>query len=494
MDEDAVDENMVKLNEEIKSIDTKMVTEDENNFVQIDKDIQVNVAKIHVIFNESGIGTPVTNIVETLNAEGIIIDQNDPMFEEGNHDLSKILETYSRLVEDNPNEETKKKHMEVIDYETYERVKCEKITIEILLKETVENLNAMKREIASKDRKISSMVEDNGYLRTENQKLKNKLKVINVIGCNVEEGHADTNETSSDTIQESEFCIKTYRELNDLRQEFSDFRKYMGELISVVKNGHDESTSSSSTGFDVSVNAVNAASTPIQNSGKTTDVGTNGNNENGHTSKSSKKTHLVPGPRPYSRADVPDTIILSDSTVGRLTSKQLKEYLDTRKENVILKKYPGHTADEINYYCDKPLDDIQARQVIIIAGTNDISRGNYKKNIDEAKIVADILSIAEKARMYGAENVFIGSILERKGQLYKSVITRINDELFLACVRYGYVYMDNNDITVDYHIGGDGIHPNEQGHTILKMNILKCMYSFNPYLCDFYDYYENCLL
>ena len=132
MDEEAVDENMVELNEEIQSIDTNMVTEDEINFVQIDKDIQVNVAKIHVIINESGIGTPVTNIVETLNAEGIIIDENDPMFEEGYRDLSMVLETYSRLVQDDHNEETKKKQMEVIDFETYERVKCEKTTIEIL--------------------------------------------------------------------------------------------------------------------------------------------------------------------------------------------------------------------------------------------------------------------------------------------------------------------------------------------------------------------------
>ena len=179
--------------------------------------------------------------------------------------------------------------------------------------------------------------------------------------------------------------------------------------------------------------------------------------------------------------------------MGRLTSRYLRDYIDVKSENVILKKYPGHTADEINYYADHPLEHIKPKQVIVIAGTNDISEGYREKNLDETKIVANILNIARKAKFYGADKVYIASILERRGLHYKNIISRINEKLYMSCLEKGYNFIDNSDIVLDY-ISRDGIHPNEQGHCILKMNILKCMYSFNPYFCDFTNYYEKCLL
>ena len=48
--------------------------------------------------------------------------------------------------------------------------------------------------------------------------------------------------------------------------------------------------------------------------------------------------------------------------------------------------------------------------------------------------------------------------------------------------------MDQSEI-LSCHISMDGIHPNFYGSTILKMNILSCFYTFNPYFTDFdYDY------
>ena len=57
----------------------------------------------------------------------------------------------------------------------------------------------------------------------------------------------------------------------------------------------------------------------------------------------------------------------------------------------------------------------------------------------------------------------------------------------------GFIYIDNCEIELGRHIGKDGLHPNEQGHCILKMNLLKCMTTFNPYLCNFLDEYESYL-
>ena len=125
-----------------------------------------------------------------------------------------------------------------------------------------------------------------------------------------------------------------------------------------------------------------------------------------------------------------------------------------------MKKYPGHTADEIKFYSTRPLRDIRPKRVIIVAGANDISSGFRDKNLDEARIVQNILGIAEKTRYYGADKIFIASLLERRGYKYQNVISRINDELYIACIIKGYIYMDNCEIELERHIGRDGLHPN----------------------------------
>ena len=99
------------------------------------------------------------------------------------------------------------------------------------------------------------------------------------------------------------------------------------------------------------------------------------------------------------------------------------------------------------------------------------------------------MSIAAKAKYYGAEKVCISSILERRGYKYLSAVT--SDELYMSCLTKGYTYLDHSDIKLSCHIGRDGIHPNDEGLGILQMNVLKCMLTFNPYLCDFLEQYEN---
>ena len=51
-----------------------------NFFVRIDKDMEVNIRNVHLT-NESGKCTPVKDIVETLNSQGVIVDENDVMFD-----------------------------------------------------------------------------------------------------------------------------------------------------------------------------------------------------------------------------------------------------------------------------------------------------------------------------------------------------------------------------------------------------------------------------
>ena len=270
------------------------------------------------------------------------------------------------------------------------------------------------------------MGEDNGNLRTENVKLKNEIKQQKM-------------NSYPDNEDENVCNIRLTKELHDMRREFTSFRKFIYDEISGIKNARISSSSSdgsviSSHEGDINTNLnedrcvgndhlmVSDIEEPIPMSVQ---------NEKPRYGECNK-TPVFPGTRLYNRSHISETVILCDSTVGKMTSQHLKYYINKEEENIIMKKYPGHTAKEINYYCDHPLGEIKPKQVIIIVGTNDLSKGYYEKNIDEMKILNDICSIAGKAKFYGAKNIFIASILQRRGYHYSDVISRINGKLMIG--------------------------------------------------------------
>ena len=163
------------------------------------------------------------------------------------------------------------------------------------------------------------------------------------------------------------------------------------------------------------------------------------------------------------------------------------------EEAVIMKKYPGHTAEEIAYYAPKPLSDNKPQQVIIIAGTNSLSRSIYQKGtVDEHEIVDEILEIARAARAHGAERIHVSSILERRIHQYRVAVPKVNDLLYMCCLAENFVFMDQSDISLA-HIDSDGIHPNFHGSTILKYNILSAFRTFDSNNMTFRNDYDNAL-
>ena len=182
-------------------------------------------------------------------------------------------------------------------------------------------------------------------------------------------------------------------------------------------------------------------------------------------------------------------MVISDSIPGKININQIKRNIDTTEENIIFKRFPGHTADEISHYASKPLHDNKPNQVIVIAGTNDLTRDIYLGNtVNEHQVVENLLSIARTARNAGADKVHISGILVRHGRQYENAIKRVNQLLESGCAEEGFFYMDQSDI-LSCHISMDGIHLNFYGSTILKMNILLCFHTFNPYFTDFdFDY------
>ena len=186
-------------------------------------------------------------------------------------------------------------------------------------------------------------------------------------------------------------------------------------------------------------------------------------------------------------------MVIADSTPKRIHISQVKENIDLTQEEIIFKRFPGQTAEEIAYYAPKPLADAKPEQVIIIAGTNDLTKALYNGGvIDEYEIVENIMRIGRAARESGTKQIHISGILVRKGYHYRNGISRVNNLLETRCNDEHFIFMDQSDITGD-HISSDGIHPNFYGSTLLKMNILSTFFTFNPFLSDFIEEYDTAL-
>ena len=198
---------------------------------------------------------------------------------------------------------------------------------------------------------------------------------------------------------------------------------------------------------------------------------------------------FAPGLKPYSKSHLHSTMIISDSMSGRVHINQIKNNIDTNVEEVIFKRFPGHTADEISHYAPKLLKDNKPNRVIIVAGTNDIGRDVQPgRTVNEYEVVESLMKTARLARDIGAQSVYVSAIIVRHGYQYKNPVARVNSLLEATCATEGFTYIDQSDISSS-HISKDGVHLNFYGQTLLKMSLLNCFNTFNPYLNDFeYDY------
>ena len=183
-------------------------------------------------------------------------------------------------------------------------------------------------------------------------------------------------------------------------------------------------------------------------------------------------------------------MIITDSMAGGIKMKDIKRNMGLRDGAVLIKRFPGHTAEEIAYYAPKPLRDKSPGQVIIIAGTNDLTRAMYEQgNVDEYKVVESVLQIGRAARDHGAEKIHISAIMARRGYRYSEIVERVNNLLCMACLAEDFVYLSQNNINLA-HISADGVHLNSYGTAILKFNVFSIFSSFNSNFIDFKEEYD----
>ena len=168
----------------------------------------------------------------------------------------------------------------------------------------------------------------------------------------------------------------------------------------------------------------------------------------------------------------------------------IKKNIGIKERAVVIKRFPGHTAEEIAFYAPKPLDDKKPDRVIVIAGTNDLTRSMYDKgNVDEYEVVENILKIGRAARDHGAKKIHISGIMARRGYKYGEIVRRVNNILCMACVVENFVYMNQDDINLA-HISSDGIHLNSHGTVILMLNVFSVFSTFNSNFIDFKEDYD----
>ena len=70
------------------------------------------------------------------------------------------------------------------------------------------------------------------------------------------------------------------------------------------------------------------------------------------------------------------------------------------------------------------------------------------------------------------KNIFISSVLQRRKHYTRSRCDLLNSILRELCGEYGFVFIDNTNITLN-HLDSDGIHLTQEGSIVLANNYLE---------------------
>ena len=206
--------------------------------------------------------------------------------------------------------------------------------------------------------------------------------------------------------------------------------------------------------------------------------------------QSSQPPPVMPGARLYSKEHDQDTLILSDSMCNRINRKQLIKNLNENEENVVIKKFPGANSADISHYATHHLNKVRPHRFIAVCGTNDLPE-HWGEKLSEWEIASQIAKIGQVARQYGVNEIYLSSIINRQGVFYAQKLKKVNSILETMCMQQGFNFLNHSDIHAFYHLDQGGLHLNVFGTCILKMNILKCFNTFNPYFNTFLRTYER---
>ena len=159
-------------------------------------------------------------------------------------------------------------------------------------------------------------------------------------------------------------------------------------------------------------------------------------------------------------------LILSDSLCGGIQMDKLNPLLKNAHAYKVI--HPGATAERIQHNCIFDLEHEQPDAVIINCGTNNIGNSESADSIYKT-----IRKIVKNCHDYGVNDVFVSSIPIRYRK--KREVDEVNDRLRQRAVYDDYVYIDNNEITIDDITPRGGVHLKYKGTCILADNFIKAI-------------------
>ena len=171
-----------------------------------------------------------------------------------------------------------------------------------------------------------------------------------------------------------------------------------------------------------------------------------------------------------------NALIVTDSTLNRIRKYEFSDNL--KRGRAIIKTQPGEKTNVIHAFLRaKLMEDDTRNSVIIHAGTNNLcnAMGTVSdQSVDD--IVKDIIDMGDSCREFGVGKIaFSGITMRRNGGVIEGKRREINSHLKTLCYERGYVFIDNDNVTI-YDVENkprDKVHLLESGSVKLANNILK---------------------
>ena len=140
-----------------------------------------------------------------------------------------------------------------------------------------------------------------------------------------------------------------------------------------------------------------------------------------------------------------------------------------KKGTAKFERFHGRTAHDIKTYIPTHLKRDLYDSAVIVAGGNDLSRDSV--SIDT--VAEDIIAAGLVCREFHVKKIYICSVLPRRYTRYQVRRSTLNDILRELCKIFGFIFIENENISLQEHIHSDDVHLTKRGSSILCENIVQ---------------------
>ena len=159
---------------------------------------------------------------------------------------------------------------------------------------------------------------------------------------------------------------------------------------------------------------------------------------------------------------------MSDSMARSIRNNDLNSSLTNSA--AMIKKFPGQTAVEIAMYTECQIQLNKPDQIMVIAGTNDISFAHQADTFCAEEIAEKIIEVGKVGSKHGVPIIVSGLFVRRKYNAMNRCIKAVNEILLQRCQEEGFEFMSQDNIKERDIYRGDGLHLGKEGSAKLMKN------------------------